>query len=87
MKLVLTLLLLGSLTANILLLRQLSQTHIRPREGKDVGIEMKSMVDGTFDGVILVYGYDDNYPAAEEIVKYAEKTAGRPPGSFRARPY
>jgi hypothetical protein len=79
-----------SVTINAILLWQLnnaSQVHIRYRQGKDVGIEMKNMFDGTFSEVILVHGYMDNYPAAKEIVDFAEKTAGRPAGSFRIKAY
>jgi len=79
-----------SLVANGILLWQLkrsSQVHIRHRVGKDVGVELKNQFDGTFSEVVLVHGYMDNYPAAKDLVDWAEKTAGRPPGSFRVKTY
>ena len=83
-------LLLASLAFNAILLWQsnrASQVHIRHRQGKDVGVEMKNQFDGTFSEVVLVHGYMDNYPAAMDIVVWAEKTAGRPAGSFRVKTY
>lgn len=83
-------LLIVSLTTNAILswqLKNASLVHIRYKQGKDVGIEMKNMFDDTYSEVILVHGYMDNYPAAKEIVDLAEKTAGRPSGSFRIKAY
>ena len=46
------------------------------------------MVNGSRDDVILVHGYyDNNVGAAKDIVDYAEKTSGRPEGSFRIYEY
>jgi hypothetical protein len=85
MKKLLALLLVGSLATNIFLSYELNQTHIRPRKNKDMGIEMKNKFSGSYDEVILVYGYMENYPAAKEILEHVEKTAGREPGSFRIK--
>lgn len=85
MKKLLVLLLAGSVATNIFLAYELNQTHIRPRTNKDVGIEMKNMFTGSYDEVILVYGYMENYPAAKVIIEYVEKTAGREPGSYRLK--
>jgi hypothetical protein len=50
-----------------------------------MGIEMKNKFTGSYDEVISVYGYMENYPAAKEILEHVEKTAGREPGSFRIK--
>jgi hypothetical protein len=74
-----------SVAVNFYLLVKMNDIHIQPRAGKDVSVEMKSFVDGSWGPVVLVHGYVDNYPAAKEIVDYAEKTSGRPSGSFRTK--
>jgi hypothetical protein len=62
--------------------------HINYRPDKDVSVQIKNMVNGSWDDVILVHGYyDNNVGAAKDIVDYAEKTSGRPEGSFRIYEY
>ena len=60
------------------------QFHINYRPNKDVSVQMKNMFDGSWDDVILVHGYyENNVGPAKDIVDHAEKTSGRPEGSFR----
>ena len=76
-----------SLAANILFIVNKDDRRIKPREGKDCTIEMKSFITGEWQPMILVHGYADNYPVAEFLVKIAEKEeaekGGRKPESFR----
>jgi hypothetical protein len=59
-----------------------SNATIHPRPNHDVSVTMKNMFNGEYDAVILVHGWSDNLKPAKEIMEYAEKTAGRPPGTF-----
>jgi hypothetical protein len=62
--------------------------HINYRPNKDVSVQMKNMFDGSWDDVILVHGYyENNVGPAKDIVDHAEKTSGRPKGSFRIHEY
>jgi hypothetical protein len=64
---------------------------VNPRPGKDCSVEMKNILDGSWDPVIFVHGYTDNYSVASYIVDLAEKDesarGGRPKGSFRVKTY
>lgn len=76
-----------SLVLNVWLTAKLFSTHINPRAGKDFSVEMRNMFDGSWEPVILVHGYSDNYSVAKYIVDLTESDesarGGRPPGSFR----
>jgi hypothetical protein len=78
-----------SLAANWWLIGELTGTHIRPKEGKDCSVEMKSFVSGEWSEVVLVHGYVDNYAVAKYLVEVAEKEEaakdGREKGSFRVK--
>ena len=78
-----------SLAANWWLTVELSDTHIRPKKGKDCSVEMKSFVSGEWSEVVLVHGYMDNYAVAKYLVEVAEKEEaakdGREKGSFRVK--
>jgi hypothetical protein len=78
-----------SLAVNWWMMAELSETHIRPKKGKDYSVEMKSFLDGKWSEVVLVHGYLDNYAVAKYLVEVAEKEeaakGGREKGSFRVK--
>ncbi len=73
-----------SLAANLWLIAQLSETHIRPRKAKDCSVEMLNMAGG-WEEIILGHGYTDNYSVAKYVVDLAEKDESAKTEGLRRR--